>query len=94
MNMNLKEKISRNWDESAALFDQLYGHCLKSKYEKTAWLETLKELVGQDRRRILDVGTGTGFLAFLLVELDHQCTGVDLSQEMLKQAQKKLDKLE
>jgi ubiquinone/menaquinone biosynthesis C-methylase UbiE len=89
MNLDLKEKISRNWDESAALFDQQYGHGLKSEYEKTAWVETLKELVGQDRRRILDVGTGTGFLALLLAELGYQCTGVDLSQEMLKQAQKK-----
>jgi len=89
MSIVLQDKITRCWDERAAVYDNQYGHGLKSEEEKTAWQETLKESVGAGTLRILDVGTGTGFLALLLAELGHRCTGVDLSQEMLRQAQKK-----
>jgi len=89
MSIALKEKISRCWDERAAVYDHQYGHGLKNEEEKIAWLETLKESVGAGPLRILDVGTGTGFLALLLAELGHRCTGVDLSPQMLRQAQKK-----
>ena len=89
MSMALQDKITRCWDERSAVYDNQYGHGLKSEEEKIAWQETLKESVGAGSLRILDVGTGTGFLALLLAELGHRCSGVDLSQEMLQQAQKK-----
>lgn len=89
MDMALQDKITRCWEERAAVYDNQYGHGLKSEEEKTAWQVTLKESVGAGPLRILDVGTGTGFLALILAELGHRCSGVDLSQEMLQQAQKK-----
>ncbi len=39
--------------------------------------------------RILDVGTGTGFLALILAELGHKVVGVDLSRGMLQVAREK-----
>jgi len=38
---------------------------------------------------VLDVGTGTGFLALLLSELGHRVRGVDLAEGMLAQARSK-----
>jgi len=38
---------------------------------------------------VLDVGTGTGFIALLLAELGHQVTGVDFSAKMLEVARQK-----
>ena len=39
------------------------------------------------RDRVLDVGTGTGFLALRAAELGHDVTGVDVSGAMLAQAE-------
>jgi hypothetical protein len=39
---------------------------------------------------VLDVGTGTGFLALLPVELGHRVTGSDLSQDMVAVARAKV----
>jgi ubiquinone/menaquinone biosynthesis C-methylase UbiE len=59
-----------------------------------AWKAILGSLTsGRDRLSILEVGTGTGFLAFLLVEMDHQVTGMDISTGMLARAREKASKL-
>lgn len=42
--------------------------------------------------KILDVATGTGAQAYELAKLGHEVVGVDLSPEMLEQAQKKCSK--
>ena len=36
--------------------------------------------------RILDIGTGTGFFAFLLSSLGHRVTGIDLTPSMIQEA--------
>lgn len=41
-------------------------------------------------KKILDVATGTGALAYELAKLGHDVIGIDLSPEMLNQAKKKL----
>jgi ubiquinone/menaquinone biosynthesis C-methylase UbiE len=38
---------------------------------------------------VLDVGTGTGFLALLLAELGYRVVGIDLAPDMLEIAQSK-----
>lgn len=44
----------------------------------------------QPTKKILDVATGTGALAYELAKLGHDVIGIDLSPEMLNQAKKKL----
>jgi len=36
--------------------------------------------------KVLDVGTGTGFLAWIAAELGHRVTGIDLAESMLEGA--------
>jgi SAM-dependent methyltransferase len=47
------------------------------------WLDALRPLLPPPAADILDVGTGTGFLALLVAELGHRVTGIDLSEGML-----------
>ena len=39
--------------------------------------------------RALDLGTGPGYLAILMAQLGYQSNGLDLSEDMLRLAEKK-----
>ncbi|MGB9938835.1 class I SAM-dependent methyltransferase [Methanosarcina sp.] len=45
------------------------------------------------RLKILDVGTGAGFLALLFAEMGHNVTGIDLSAGMLEKAKHNADNM-
>jgi SAM-dependent methyltransferase len=47
----------------------------------------LARVLGDEPRRVLDAGTGTGFLALRAAELGHEVTGVDVSGAMLARAE-------
>ena len=85
----VKEKIRQRWNDTAEEFDQCPGHGIHSEREKNAWQGILVKAIGGKRLNILDVGTGTGFIALLLAEYGHKVTGVDVAEEMLAQARKK-----
>lgn len=89
----VKDRIQHYWDKSANTYDLSYGHGLRSDLEKTLWLDLLKRNVQPAYgAKILDVGSGTGFLSLLLAELGHSVTGIDLSAEMRRQAAEKANK--
>ena len=72
--------IIKFWDDYAPEFDE--AHATENL---VVWKAALVELIGQDpNQKVLDVGTGTGFLAKLLAEVGYAATGVDMAVEMLK----------
>jgi SAM-dependent methyltransferase len=78
-----------NWDNGAIGYDRGCGHGLRTRAERDAWLSLLRRLLGHDRSTVVDVGTGTGFLALLLTELGHHVRGFDTSAGMLDIARHK-----
>lgn len=53
------------------------------------WHEELQRKLPADRElKILDIGTGTGFFAFLLAEMGHRVTGIDLTPGMIAEARR------
>ncbi len=55
--------------------------------ERRVWKQTFENsLPANERLKILDVGTGAGFLALLFAEMGHEVTGIDLSAGMLEKA--------
>lgn len=82
----MKEIINKYWSKDADGYNKSVRRSLHSKREKNAWQEIFTEALGKERLNVLDVGTGPGIVAFLLTELGHDVTGVDLSEEMLRNA--------
>jgi ubiquinone/menaquinone biosynthesis C-methylase UbiE len=83
-------QAQQKWDESSATYDQIVGLGLISPREWSAWTHLFRRLLDPERhKRILDVGTGTGFLALLLAELGHEVTAIDISEQMLAAAERK-----
>lgn len=47
------------------------------------WVDALRSMLAGSPARVLDVGTGTGFVARIAAELGHHVTAIDASQAML-----------
>lgn len=72
--------IGDYWDKQSSTFDK--EHDTEDIY---AWLHLLEELLGSDKtKNVLDLGTGTGFLANMTSQLGYPTVGMDLSPEMMR----------
>jgi ubiquinone/menaquinone biosynthesis C-methylase UbiE len=80
-------EVREFWDSAAPTYDTFAGHGLFADVEREAWCRLLQRILGDEPRRVLDVGTGTGFLALRAAELGHDVTGIDISDAMLAQAE-------
>jgi len=88
--VDIKSSLAQYWDERSATFDAQPQHVSQSESETAAWKDILCGLTrGGKALSILDVGTGTGFLACLLAEMGHRVVGIDIATEMLMQARAK-----
>jgi ubiquinone/menaquinone biosynthesis C-methylase UbiE len=85
----LQAEITAYWDMRSKDYDDHPNHGLQSQLEKEGWLALLRELLPPPPLDILDVGTGTGFLALLMAELGHRVVGIDLAKGMLEVANSK-----
>ncbi|OBH71054.1 ubiquinone biosynthesis protein UbiE [Mycobacterium intracellulare] len=75
------------WEREGSEYDQRAAHGISSEPERRLWTAALSAI--PDRSRVLDIATGTGFVALLLSELGHRVTGVDASEAMLARARAK-----
>ena len=86
-NSEIKTKIREWWDDPSQDYDGFTGHGVNSEIEKELWGSEVTMLL--DRKQglnILDIGTGTGFLALLLGGMGHKITAVDWSKTMMQKA--------
>jgi ubiquinone/menaquinone biosynthesis C-methylase UbiE len=89
----IKEKIRAFWDNSHQNYDAVAAHGVHSESEKVMWLQGMTKLLGpvgpEKNLKILDIGTGTGFLALLLAEMGYNVTGADWAASKISQAKEK-----
>ena len=84
----IKEKIVHYWSKRVENFSNLRIQELEGE-KHLLWLSELKRyLPDRTGLKILDIGTGTGFLAFLLAAEGHHLTGIDLTEDMIQEAKR------
>ena len=77
--------VAKFWDEASTGFDEEHN-----TEDLALWAVELEKEIGLNGNgRILDVGTGTGFLALLLARLGYEVVGVDVAEKMLEQGRRK-----
>jgi len=87
-----KKEIADYWNERSITFDDEIGHGGADAHECILWKNHFKDIIGVNPLKILDVGTGTGFIGLLLADLGHDVTGIDLGEKMLEKARVKTEK--
>jgi SAM-dependent methyltransferase len=88
----VKQQVAAHWGRRAPHFDEDFGHSIRTPAERAAWDRILDlVLTGRDAGVALDVGCGTGFLAFELTARGHRVTGVDFAPAMIAEARRKAD---
>lgn len=86
MNDHMKTQMKDYWTKRAPSFSALRVHEYQSE-KRTRWEQELFSHLPKGRPlRILDIGTGTGFFAFLLAAKGHRVTGIDLTPGMIEEA--------
>ncbi len=86
----IKQTFAQYWDQRSPSFDQQPQHVSQTAEETAAWKDILSGLTrGREGLSVLDVGTGTGFLAFLLAGMGHHVVAIDISPGMLSRARHK-----
>jgi ubiquinone/menaquinone biosynthesis C-methylase UbiE len=86
----VKQQVAAHWNRRAAGFDDDFGHSIRTPAERAAW-DRILDLVlpGAPALDALDVGSGTGFLAFELAARGHRVVGVDFALAMIAEARRK-----
>lgn len=86
--MDVKSKVGLYWDRRSQTYDRNVYKYKSQNAAEHLWKSILKTEIGTEKKNldILDVGTGTGFLALLFAELGHKVTGIDISKSMLEKS--------
>lgn len=84
---DIKKRVTSYWDNRAESFKTHKQEELES-YQADQWLKEIEQHITlQPGMRVLDIGTGAGFLATLCARQGCDVTGIDISEEMVAKAQ-------
>ena len=83
---SVKSHVVNYWSQRAEDFAELHNEEFASD-KHNQWLNEILPLLPHGHGlRILDVGTGSGFLALILAEQGHMVSGIDLTPLMILEA--------
>lgn len=74
------------WSQRAAPYDDYQNRHERRDVDRAAWEEVWAAALPPGPLQVVDLGTGSGYLARLLADLGHEVTGTDLADGMLERA--------
>jgi ubiquinone/menaquinone biosynthesis C-methylase UbiE len=90
---DVQDRITTFWSTIAPQYDSYPGNVPElESAEYAAWIRAIERLLPAQPADVLDIGTGTGFLALIASQLGHRVTGLDLSTAMLAEARAHADR--
>lgn len=90
---DVQDKITTFWSAVAPDYDSYAGNVPElDSAEYAAWTRALERLLPAQPADVLDIGTGTGFLALIASQLGYRVTALDLSTTMLAEARAHADR--
>lgn len=78
-----QDHINAYWTERAPAYDAYQQRPERLQDDLLAWREIWSGALPDAPADVLDVGTGSGYVACLLADLGHRVTGIDLAEGML-----------
>jgi|HubBroStandDraft_1064217.scaffolds.fasta_scaffold45320_2 ubiquinone/menaquinone biosynthesis C-methylase UbiE len=90
---DVQQRITTFWSTVAPFYnaDPSNVPSLESA-EYGAWNQAIERLLPASPADVLDIGTGTGFLALIASQLGHRAIGLDLSNAMIAEARIQADR--
>ncbi len=85
-NHAVQETMNDYWTERSVPYDEYQQRSERKALDLAGWQRTFSNALGDAPLDVLDVGTGSGYVACALAELGHHVTGIDLSAGMLERA--------
>ncbi|WP_432564158.1 class I SAM-dependent methyltransferase [Kineococcus sp. SYSU DK003] len=83
--MDVQERMNSYWTRRAPSYDDHQRRSGRAALDRQVWQEIWTGVL-PGARDVLDVGTGSGYVAHLLAGLGHRVTGIDLAGGMLERA--------
>lgn len=81
-----QDRITAFWDAVAKRYDSPDNVAPPGTAAYSQWVDALRTVLPDPPAQVLDVGTGTGFVARIATELGHEVAAIDLSAAMIEAA--------
>lgn len=84
---DIQARITGFWSTVAPGYEAHGGNVpARDSEEHRLWVEAVARLLPKAPARVLDLATGTGFIALIAAGLGHEVSAIDLAEPMLKEA--------
>ena len=81
-----QQKLNSYWSIRSEPYDEFQHARDASDGYRAVWVDLFTDVLPPEPCDVLDVGTGSGYVAILLAELGHRVTATDLAEGMLERA--------